>query len=219
MLILLDGDRRIAVNLGMTGRLLPFASPPRGRERPTHPAVRFRFTDGSILVFDDTRRFGTVECLTEEEWAERETRFGPEPLDPGYGPADLHAGLATSRSPIRSWLLDQRRIAGVGNIYAAEALFLSGIHPLREARSVTPDEAIRLHGAVRDVLSDAIDEGGTTIRDYRNAIGGSGGYQKLLWVYGREDEACRRCGAAIERVVLSNRSAFFCPSCQGVQGP
>lgn len=218
VLILLDGDRRIAVNLGMTGRLLPFRAPPRGRDRPGHPAVRFRFADGGVLVFDDTRRFGTVECLSDHEWALRDRRFGPEPLDPSYTSGDLRAALAASRSPIRSWLLDQRRIAGVGNIYAAEALFLSGIHPLRETRSVESSEAGRLHEAVRAVLRDAIDEGGTTIRDYRNAIGGSGGYQKLLWVYGREGEACRRCGDTVERVVLSNRSAFFCPSCQPISG-
>jgi formamidopyrimidine-DNA glycosylase len=214
VLILLDGERRIAVNLGMTGKLLPFVQPPRGPGRPTHPAVRFRFTDGSILVFDDTRRFGTVECLSDEEWQVREARFGPEPLDPKYTPAALHQALTQSRSPVRSWLLDQRKIAGVGNIYAAEALFLSGIHPLREARAVTTAEAIRLHQAIHDVLSDAIDEGGTTIRDYRNAIGGEGGYASLLFVYGRDGKACRRCGGDIERVVLSNRSAFFCPVCQ-----
>jgi formamidopyrimidine-DNA glycosylase len=217
VLILLDGERRIAVNLGMTGKLLPFRHPPRGARRPTHPAVRFRFTDGSLLVFDDTRRFGTVECLTDDEWREREARFGPEPLDPGYTAASLHQGLSESRSPMRSWLLDQRKIAGVGNIYAAEALFLSGIHPLREARSVTPDEAVQLHGAIRDVLADAIDEGGTTIRDYRNAIGGEGGYARLLFVYGRDGDPCRQCGQSVERVVLSNRSAFFCPACQPQQ--
>ena len=214
VLILLDGGRRVAVNLGMTGRLLPFERPPRGRRRPTHAAVRFRFTDGSLLVFDDTRRFGTVECLTDEEWAERERRFGPEPLDDAFTPERLHEAMSRSRSPVRSWLLDQRRIAGVGNISAAEALFLSGVHPLRQARSVRADEAGRLHGAVRAVLRDAIDEGGTTIRDYRNANGDEGRYARLLWVYGRDGDGCRRCGDTIGRVVLSNRSAFFCPTCQ-----
>lgn len=216
VLILLDGGRRIAVNLGMTGRLLPFAQPPRGGRRPGHPAVRFRFVDGGVLFFDDTRRFGTVECLTDEEWTVREARFGPEPLGEAWTPADLHAALGISRSPVRSWLLDQRRIAGVGNIYAAEALFLAGIHPQRPARSVTEREASALHGAVRSVLADAIDEGGTTIRDYRNAIGGEGGYSRLLWVYGRNGESCRRCGETVERVVFANRSAFFCPRCQPV---
>ncbi len=219
VLLLLDGGRRIAVNLGMTGKLLPFPAPPRGRRRPTHPAVRFRFVDGSLLVFDDTRRFGTVECLTEDQWKVRDRRFGPEPLDPAYTPTAMHEGLSASRAPLRSWLLDQKRIAGVGNIYAAEALFLSGLHPLREARSVTAAGAERLHRAVREVLAGAIDEGGTTIRDYRNAIGGEGGYARLLWVYGRENAPCRRCAASIRRVVLSNRSAFFCPTCQPPPAP
>jgi formamidopyrimidine-DNA glycosylase len=214
VLILLDQARRIAVNLGMTGGLLPFSTPPRGRDRPTHPAVRFRFDDGSLLVFNDSRRFGTVECLSDTEWDIREARFGPEPLAPDFTPDLLFAALNASRAPVRSWLLDQRRIAGVGNIYAAEALFLSGIHPARPARSIDAQEATALHGAVRAVLSDAIDEGGTTIRDYRNALGGEGGYRRLLFVYGRDGAPCRRCGAPIERIVSSNRSAFFCPTCQ-----
>ena len=214
VLILLDGSRRIAVNLGMTGRLLPFPAPPRGVRRPGHPAVRFRFSDGGVLVFDDTRRFGTVECLGDTEWTVRESRFGPEPLGDGWTARALHVALSGSRSPVRSWLLDQRRVAGVGNIYAAEALFLAGIHPQRPASSLTKTEATALHGAVRSVLSDAIDEGGTTIRDYRNAIGGEGGFASLLWVYGRDGEPCRRCGTAVERIVFANRSAFFCPRCQ-----
>lgn len=214
VLILLDDGSRIAVNLGMTGRLLPFPEPPRGARRPAHPAVRFRFAHGGVLVFDDTRRFGTVECLDAEEWRVREARFGPEPLDDRYTPQALHEALATSRSPVRSWLLDQRRIAGLGNIYAAEALFLAGVHPRREARGVTATEAAALYAAIRSVLADAIDEGGTTIRDYRNAMGGEGGYSRLLFVYGRDGDACHRCGEAIERIVFGNRSAFFCPRCQ-----
>jgi formamidopyrimidine-DNA glycosylase len=216
VLILLDGHRRIAVNLGMTGRLLPFPAPPRGARRPRHPAVRFRFTDGSVFFFDDTRRFGTVECLSDADWAIRDARFGPEPLSEGWTSDALHAALGSSRSPVRSWLLDQRRVAGVGNIYAAEALFLAGVHPQRPARSVTESEAAALHRGLRSVLRDAIDEGGTTIRDYRNAIGGEGGYASLLWVYGRDGEPCRRCETPLERVVFSNRSAFFCPRCQPV---
>lgn len=214
VLIRLEEGRVIAVNLGMTGRLLPFDEPPRGRRRPTHPAVRFRFESGGLLVFDDVRRFGTVECLTDEEWCTRSDRMGPEPLDPDFTADDLHRGLAASRSPIRSWLLDQRRIAGVGNIYAAEALFLAGIHPRRPARSVDADEAEALHGAIRRVLDAAIRAGGTTIRDYRTAAGDEGGFAPSLYVYGREAEPCRRCGSIVERVVFGNRSAFFCPTCQ-----
>ncbi|MDA0328856.1 MAG: bifunctional DNA-formamidopyrimidine glycosylase/DNA-(apurinic or apyrimidinic site) lyase [Gemmatimonadetes bacterium] len=214
VLIRLDGDRLIAVNLGMTGGLLPFPRPPRGAARPTHPAVRFRFVSGGVLVFDDTRRFGTVECLTTEAWQSRSDRMGPEPLEDGYTADHLHAALARSRSPIRSWLLDQRRVAGVGNIYAAEALFLAGVHPTTPARDIGGVEATALHGAIRSVLREAIHAGGTTIRDYRNAEGDEGQYSQQLNVYGREGETCTRCQSLIEKVVFGNRSAFYCPRCQ-----
>ncbi len=214
VIVKLDGGRVLAVNLGMTGRLLPFPTPPRGAARPTHPAVRLRFASGGVLVFDDQRRFGTFEALDADAWALRSERMGPEPLERGFTPKRLHRGLQGSRSPVRSWLLDQRRIAGVGNIYAAEALYHAGVDPRRPANGVSPEEAVRLHGALRSVLRHAIQDGGTTIRDYRNAEGGEGAYGRRLHVYGREGEACDRCGSTIRRVVLSNRSAFFCPTCQ-----
>lgn len=214
VLILLDGDRLIVVSLGMTGRLLAFSKPPRGAERPSHPVVRFRFASGSVLIFDDTRRFGSVECLSAHSWKERSDRLGPEPLADDFRPSDLRSGLAASRSPVRSWLLDQRRIAGVGNIYAAEALHLAGIHPQRPARSITADEAEALHGSIRGVLTDAIGDGGTTIRDYRSADGQEGRYGQRLYVYGREGAPCLRCDATIRKVVFANRAAFYCPCCQ-----
>ncbi|MDX1646095.1 MAG: bifunctional DNA-formamidopyrimidine glycosylase/DNA-(apurinic or apyrimidinic site) lyase [Longimicrobiales bacterium] len=214
VLLRLEGNGVIAVNLGMTGRLLPFPEPPRGRARPGHPAVRFRFASGGVLVFDDMRRFGTVECLTAGEWRNRSETMGPEPLDDDFTPQKLHRALSTSRSPIRSWLLDQRRIAGVGNIYAAESLFLAGIHPRRPARSVDEGEAQALHTALRTVLRAAIDAGGTTIRDYRTASGEEGSFSRSLYVYGRDGDPCRRCATRVQRTVFGNRSAFFCPSCQ-----
>lgn len=210
----LDDGGVIAVNLGMTGRLLPFRAPPRGGARPGHPAVRLHFTGGGVLVFDDTRRFGTVERLSATEWAQRSARMGPEPLDEAYSAAELARGLAASRSPVRSWLLDQRRVAGVGNIYACEALFLAGIHPRCPAREVTRAQANDLFHAIRSVLSDAIRAGGTTIRDYRDADGEEGRYARRLHVYGREGAPCPRCGSAVRRIVFGNRSAYHCPSCQ-----
>lgn len=214
VLIRLEGDRVIAVNLGMTGRLLPFPAPPTGESRPTHPAVRFRFESGALLVFDDTRRFGTVEAFTGDEWRTRSARLGPEPLDARYRARDLFAALQRSRAPARSWLLDQKKIAGVGNIYANEALYLAGVHPQREARRVSRREAVALHRAIRRVLRDAIRAGGTTIRDYRNAEGGRGGYARRLCVYGRDGEPCLKCRSQIRRIVFANRSAFYCPTCQ-----
>jgi formamidopyrimidine-DNA glycosylase len=214
----LEGDRVIAVNLGMTGALLPFRSLPRGPESPTHPAVVFRFDSGAVLVFDDQRRFGTVEVLDVDDWEKRHARMGPEPLEEGFTAAGLYRALHRSVSPVRSWLLDQRRIAGVGNIYASEALHVAGIHPARRARTVTATEARLLRDAIRDVLQAAIDSGGTTIRDYRNTDGQAGEYARRLHVYGREDEPCLACGTFIRRTVISNRSAYFCPSCQPRRG-
>lgn len=214
VIIQLDSGYVVAVNLGMTGRLLPFTDLPRGAARPAHPAVLFRFDRGAVLVFDDTRRFGSVECLSEKEWDERSARLGPEPLSSRYSARDLATALSASRSPVRSWLLDQRRLAGVGNIYANEALFMAGVHPRRLARDVTRAEAERLHRSIRRVLREAIRARGTTLRDYRTANGEEGEYARSLLVYGRDQEPCPRCSSRIERVVFGNRSAYYCPTCQ-----
>lgn len=217
VLLRLDGGRVLTVGLGMTGRLLPFPTPPRGDQRPTHPAVWFRFDGGGVLAFDDQRRFGALEVLDAVAWADREAGLGPEPLDPSLTPHRFHQALAGSRSPVRSWLLDQRRIAGVGNIYAVEALHRAGIHPFRPASELDRAEATALLRALRTVLGAAIRHGGTTIRDYRDTEGGEGRYGRRLHAYGREGEACRRCGGPIARLVFAGRSAYLCPACQ--QGP
>lgn len=214
----LDAERILAVNLGMTGRLLPTTGRGPAPALSRHPAVRFRLDDGQVLVFDDTRRFGTVECLTREEWHARSSRMGPEPLESSFTGAALWRELRKSRAPVRSWLLDQRKVAGVGNIYANEALHLAGIHPQRTGAGVTRREAGALQRGVRRVLQNAIDAGGTTLRDYRDASGEEGLFAPRLLVYGRDGEACGTCGAAIVRVVFGGRSAFYCPGCQPLEG-
>ena len=214
VLLVLNGGWVIKVNLGMTGRLLPFSRPPRGTERPSHPAVRIRFLSGALLVFDDTRRFGSVEALSSTEWNEWSNLMGPEPLGPTYQVSRLISGLKSSSSPIRSWLLDQKRIAGVGNIYANEALYLAGIHPQRQSRTVTRNEVKALYRSLRSVLADAIKAGGTTIQDYRNTDGDKGEYAGQLSIYGSEGKPCVGGNCGVRRVVFSNRSAFYCPSCQ-----
>ncbi|MDH3205128.1 MAG: bifunctional DNA-formamidopyrimidine glycosylase/DNA-(apurinic or apyrimidinic site) lyase [Gemmatimonadota bacterium] len=218
VLLQLDGERVVAVNLGMTGRLLPTAGRTPDSSPGAHPAVRFRLDDGKALVFDDTRRFGTVECLDHDEWHRRSRRMGPEPLEAAFTGGVLHAGLRESRSPLRSWLLDQRKIAGIGNIYANEALFLAGVHPQRLAKSVSRNEAAALHRGIRRVLRNAIESGGTTLRDYRTASGEEGRYARRLLVYGRDGESCSRCRTEIHRVVFGGRSAFYCPKCQPRRG-
>lgn len=207
-------DGVLVVNLGMTGWLSVRGIPGHDPPPATHPAVTFLLDGGARLVYDDIRRFGTLEFFDDEEWREREARFGPEPLDARYTARRLAADLGASRSPVRNWLLDQRRVAGVGNIYANEALFFAGVHPARPAREVDDGEARRMHRALRRILRRAIDAGGTTIRNYRSAEGERGRFVQSLEVYGREGEPCSRCTTPIERVVLANRSAFFCPRCQ-----
>jgi formamidopyrimidine-DNA glycosylase len=210
IVIALTGDRVLVVNLGMTGRLLLLGP----AERAGHAAVRFTLDRGPALVFDDVRRFGAVEAMTGEAWERRSARLGPEPLSRRYSARRLHADLALSRSPVRSWLLDQRRVAGVGNIYANEALYLARVHPKRPARSVTEAEARALHRALRKVLRQAIRNRGTTLRNYRDASGAPGENAGALLVYGRAGEPCRNCTTGIRRLVFGNRSAFHCPRCQ-----
>lgn len=212
----LDSGRVLAVNLGMTGRLLLSERGARlnlARRLP-HAAVVFDLEPGAILVYDDIRRFGRLSLLDAAGWAAHSARLGPEPLDPSFTPAALAAGLAGSRAPVRSLLLDQGRLAGVGNIYANEALFRARIHPARAGSSLESGEIRRLHRAIRSVLRAAIEGRGTTIRDYRDPGGGPGGFAPRLAVYGRDGVPCPRCGAPITRTVLRGRSAFFCPVCQ-----
>ncbi len=212
ILVTLDDARLLRVHLGMTGKLL-FV--PRGARGWTpHACVRLRLEGGGSLVYDDVRRFGGLEVLDPAQWRERERRLGPEPLDPAYGPGDLRAALRSSRSPIRSWLLDGRRVAGVGNIYANEALFLAGVVPTRPARSLSDDEVAALHAGLRSTLSRAVELGGTTLRDYVDGDGNRGRFAENLSVYGREGLPCPTCGRAVERLVFGGRSAFACPGCQ-----
>jgi len=208
----------LVVNLGMTGRLLFFPGPPEGNLYPpktaTHQALEFRLDPPGLLRYVDPRRFGHLRRFTPAEWETESKRLGPEPLDPGLTPSALGASLQRSRSPIRSWLLDQTRIAGIGNIYAAEALFRSGIHPQRPAESLSDSEAVRLLDSLRSVLREAIRARGTTLKDFRTASGDLGEFGPSLLVYGREGQPCIRCNALIRRTVFGNRSAFFCPQCQ-----
>lgn len=209
----LDGDRVLAVNLGMTGRLLFLPGAPRAAA-PAHAAVIFHLAPDGVLAYDDARRFGRLEVLDPAGWAARSARLGPEPLDPAFTARALGAILKGSRAPIRSLLIDQRRIAGIGNIYANEALFAARIHPAQRAASLAPGEVRRLHRAIRRILARAVEARGTTIRDYRDPGAAAGGFAPRLRVYGREGSPCPRCRCTIQRLVLAGRSAFLCPRCQ-----
>lgn len=212
VVLLLDEDRRIVVNLGMTGSLLP-DPPEEGSEAPTHPAVIFALDEGR-LVYDDVRRFGRLEVMGAEAFRAWSAGLGPEPLADEFTTGALGEALGASRSAVRDRLLDQARVAGVGNIYANEALFRARIHPGRPCRSLSTDEVRRLHASLRAVLRSALDAGGTTIRDYRNADGQAGSFGPRLLAYGRDGGPCPRCQDSIRRAVFTSRSAFFCPHCQ-----
>jgi formamidopyrimidine-DNA glycosylase len=208
----------LVVNLGMTGRLLFFPGPredslPAQKVAP-HQALEFRLEPPGLLRYVDPRRFGRLRRFAPVEWETESKRLGPEPLDPGLAPSALLASLQRSRSPVRSWLLDQTRIAGIGNIYAAEALFRAGIHPRRPAGSLGDSEAESLLDSLRSVLREAIRARGTTLKDFRTASGELGEFGPSLLVYAREGQPCVRCNALIRRTVFGNRSAFFCPQCQ-----
>ena len=213
LLFQLDDNGIIQVQLRMSGR---FAL---GREVPDpdefrHIAARLKLDDGRTLFYDDMRRLGGFRLLEPAEWEREEARLGPEPLEPGYRAADLGRTLATTRSPVKNALMDQRRVAGVGNIYASEALFRAGVDPRRPGRDLGPVEVKRVHRAVRSVLREALEQAGTSFRNYRAVNGRSGEFQTRLRVYGREEQPCTKCGHPIERIVQAGRSTFYCPSCQ-----
>lgn len=205
------GDDRLIVNLGMTGRLLaldPGATP------PDYLGVRFQLDDARSLLYRDVRRFGRLELLPEAEWETRQQKLGIEPLGTAFT-ADLLYDLSrTSRVAVKTWLMDQKRVVGVGNIYASEALFRAGIDPRKRANSLTRPRSRKLRDAIREVLREAIDFRGTTLLDYRDASGDEGGFARRLRVYDRKGEPCTVCGTPIRRIVQGGRSTFFCPHCQ-----
>ena len=210
--ILVRLDRGLlVVNLGMTGRLL-VRSP--GDEAPTHLGIRFRLADGRELDYHDVRRFGCLQRYTAEQWERREEELGVEPLSDAFTAEWLLDAAGRSRVAVKTWLMDQRRVVGVGNIYASEALFRARIDPRRPANSLEKKEAARLVEATREVLQEAIDFRGTTLLDYRDASGERGEFVDRLRVYDRAGQPCRTCGRPVERIVQGGRSTFFCAHCQ-----
>ncbi len=213
LLFRLDRGLVLQTQLRMTGRFAIGRSLPDVCEFK-HIAAEFELDDDRTLFYDDVRRLGGFRLLSTSAWASEERRLGPEPLEPSFTPAVLSEGVARSRAPIKNWLLDQKRLAGVGNIYASEALFLAELDPRRTGRSLDRAEVERLHSAIRETLLGALADSGTTLRDFRSINGRSGRYQNRLRVYGRDGASCRRCSAPVERIVQAGRSTFFCPSCQ-----
>ncbi len=202
------------LHLGMSGRLVVV---PTGSPRPTHTHLVLGVEGDMELRFVDPRRFGTALTLGAAAAASYPplVRLGADPLDPDSGPILVDAARR-SRSPIRSLLLDQRVLAGVGNIYANEALSRAGINPARRSSAISRMRLGRLAEALRQVLAEAVEQGGTTLEDggFVDAAGESGYFAVRLRVYGREGEPCERCGETIVRRTLGGRSVFLCPRCQ-----
>lgn len=197
------------VHLGMTGQL--YACPATAPWLK-HTHVVAWLSGGEQLRYRDQRRFGKMLTLRESDLRDYFATLGPEPLRVSF--ARFRGQFAGRRAPVKSLLLNQSRLRGLGNIYSSEALFLAGIHPARPAGTLQGRELRRLYQAVRKVLREAIAGQGSTVSDYRTGDGVPGDYQNCLRVYDREGEACLRCATAIDCVVLAGRSAHFCPRCQ-----
>jgi len=224
-----DGSR-LLLHLGMTGQLFsseavsprllsstarsslsPEAQP--GFRADLHTHMHFRFEDGGPdIFFRDVRKFGKVRLLGPGKSDKRLDLLGPDALE--VVASELEAAGKKRKTPVKTLLLDQSVLAGVGNIYADEALFLAGVRPLRPAQRVKRAEWERIAAAVKQVLLRSIETGGSSISDYLRPDGKDGGYQDERKVYGREDEACHTCAQPIRRVVIATRSSSYCPSCQ-----
>lgn len=216
LLIHLDSAETLIIHLRMTGRLAVVA--PGDPELATpHVRAWFELADGAVLAFNDPRKFGRIWLVADVE--EVTGKLGPEPLDWTFTAEALAERLRKRRQAIKALLLDQTVVAGVGNIYADEALFLAGVHPLRSGASLTQDEIGRLHGAIRQVLAESIAQRGTMLRDYRTPYGADGAYKNHLRVYGQPGRPCPRCGTPIERSRVAQRSSHFCPQCQPMANP
>ncbi len=218
MLLHLDDGQVLLCHLGMSGRMLVMETRPGGR-RPAlqrHDHVIFTTEAGTEIRFNDTRRFGIMDLLPAAALQDHPLLrdLGPEPLGNDFNGPGLAAALKGKRTPIKSALLDQRVVAGLGNIYVCEALYFAGLSPRRQAYTVQGGRAEKLAAAVRQVLTRAIEAGGSSLRDYVQADGELGYFQHEWAVYGREGAACKCCGAAIRRLVQGGRSTFYCPRCQ-----
>lgn len=214
LLLHLEGEAVLAVHLRMSGRLLQL----RGRPEPDrHTRLILDLDDASSLVLRDPRKFARVRVLSRQEYLGLDAALGPEPFSVCRDAAAWQARLFRHpRSRLKALLMDQRFLAGVGNIYADEALHRACLHPLRPVSSLSADEAVRLGEALLEVLEEAIAAEGTTLADgaYRFGEGRTGNFHPMLRVYGREGKPCLRCGTPIVRIPFAARSSYYCPVCQ-----
>lgn len=210
LLLALDGAQTLVMHLRMTGNLVLAG----GSTSERHLRARFRLDDGRELWFTDPRRFGEAFLIDDADLGRRFERLGVEPLSDDFTPEALGEMAAGRTVPLKSFLLDQSGVAGVGNIYADEALFRARLHPLSPAGSMRPEHHEALRDAIVAALEAGIDGGGASIDDYRDGRGEKGTMQDEFLVHTREGEPCLSCGEPIARIVVAGRSTYYCPSCQ-----
>ncbi|MBW6520084.1 MAG: bifunctional DNA-formamidopyrimidine glycosylase/DNA-(apurinic or apyrimidinic site) lyase [Desulfoarculaceae bacterium] len=215
LLIATEDDTLAIIHLGMTGNLGIF---PHSAPVKVHDHVRWLLDNGLELRLNDTRRFGAVWLLPPEQARDRENGFfgntGPEPFGRLCTPAHFMTLAQRRKQPVKSFLMDSRVVAGIGNIYANEILMAAGIHPLRQACALEEDNWQRIITLTRQILTRAIACGGSTISDFINASGESGYFQVNFTVYGRKGQPCHQCGSPIEKIQIGGRASYFCPGCQ-----
>ncbi len=215
VVFLLSTGHRLVIQPRMTGALIVYDRRLRQAER-RYAVLEASLGGGARFVFRDVRRLGTIWLLDERGWSAYTGRIGPEPLAADFTAERFAERLRGTRQAIKKAIMDQRRLAGVGNIYANEALFRAQIDPSRPAHQLSEAEWVRLHRAVCDVLRAAVAADGTTVRDYRTGTGEQGAFQDVLQVYGRGGEACPRCGTALAAThAIDGRTTTFCWRCQG----
>ena len=206
-------DKVLISHLRMEGKY--FYYPDHVPERK-HAHVLIHFEDGGTLVYEDVRKFGTLELLAPELLDSYfiSKKLGPEPTEQDFDLGSFKLALKKSKKPIKSYLLDQTLVAGLGNIYVDEVLWRAKVHPSRTSNSLTAQEVRKVHDEIIKVLGEAVEKGGSTIRTYTNAFGEDGTMQEFHQVYDKTGQACSRCGAIIEKIQLGGRGTHFCPKCQ-----
>jgi len=210
----LASGHRLVIQPRMTGSLMVYDRP-LTKEQSRYAVLTCVLEDGRVFVYRDVRRLGTVWLLDEPGWAAYTGRIGPEPLDDTFTPFVFAERLSGTRTPVKKAIMDQRRVAGIGNIYANEALFEAGVDPSKRTDKLSLGEFARLHAAVLSVLERAVASAGTTVRDYRTGTGERGRFQFELKVYGRGGERCVRCGKKLVTThTIDLRATTFCPGCQ-----
>jgi formamidopyrimidine-DNA glycosylase len=210
----LASGHRLVIQPRMTGSLVVYDRP-LTKEQARYAVLTCVLEDGRVFVYRDVRRLGTVWLLDEPAWAAYTARIGPEPLDDTFTPFVFAERLSGTRTAVKKAIMDQRRVAGIGNIYANEALFEAGIDPSKRTDKLSLEEFARLHAAVLSVLERAVASAGTTVRDYRTGTGERGRFQFELKVYGRGGERCVRCGKKLVTThTIDLRATTFCPRCQ-----